>query len=46
MARSGMFGVVLGRFAGIVIMDRAVIPVMMTGAPQMLGLVDKVECIC
>lgn len=38
-----MFGMVLGRFAGIVIMDRTVIHMMMTGSFQMLCFVGKVE---
>lgn len=39
-----MFGVVLGGFAGLVIMDRTVIHMMMTGAFQVYRLVGKVEC--
>ena len=45
MARSRVFSMMLGRFAGIVIMDRTVIHMMMTGTFQMLGLMSKVECI-
>lgn len=40
-----MFGMVLGRFAGIVIMDRTVIHVVMTGAVQMVRFMGKIECI-
>lgn len=39
-----MFGMMLGGFAGIIIMDRIVIAMMMvTGAFQVFGLVRKVE---
>ncbi|RJG03508.1 hypothetical protein D3878_19485 [Noviherbaspirillum sedimenti] len=43
MAGSRVFSVMLGGFAGIVIMDRTVIAVMMAGAFQMLKLMRNVE---
>lgn len=41
-----MFGMMLGGFAGIIIMDRIVIAMMMvTGAIEMFDFVNQIECL-